>query len=264
MSKVRSVSRAVHILQACGEGSARTVSELARSLDLPKSSVYEILATLASEGLVEKDNGSRRYRLGSGLLALAHAARNSMEVTRVARPLLERLAAELDETVQLTVQVGDQILYVDGCESSRQLRTFFELGDRAPLYCTALGKAILAFLPAARAERLLRGKSLRRFTPNTLTEPAALREELARTAGRGYSIDNMEHEDGVRCVGAPIRDREGVVIASISVSGPAQRLRPERDAEIARLVVQAAEEISRRLGYRPASDKPVRKEVSRH
>jgi DNA-binding IclR family transcriptional regulator len=253
MSKVRSVSRAVRILEVFGQGSALTVTEVARSLRLPKSSVYELLVTLAAEGLVEKDGSNGRYRLGLRLLELAHAVGHNLELSRVARPLLEKLAARLDETVQLTVLDRDQILYIDGCESTRQLRTFFDPGDRAPLHCTALGKAILAFLPPPEIERITRAKGLRRFTANTLTRAEALRSELARTRERGYSIDDMEHEEGVRCIGAPLRDREGAVRASISVSGPSTRLPPERDAEIARLVVQAAEEISRRLGYRPAA-----------
>jgi IclR family acetate operon transcriptional repressor len=140
---------------------------------------------------------------------------------------------------------------VDGCESSRQLRTFFQFGDRAPLHCTALGKAILANLPPAEMERRLRRRTLKAYTPATLTDPHELRRELARTAARGYSVDNMEHEEDVRCVGAPIRDREGRAFASISVSGPAHRLKPGRDREIARQVIAAAEEISRLLGYRP-------------
>jgi DNA-binding IclR family transcriptional regulator len=253
MSKVRSVSRAVRILEVFGQGSALTVTEVARSLRLPKSSVYELLATLTAEGLVEKDDGSGRYRLGLRLLDLAYAVRHNLEVSRVARPQLEQLAARLDETVQLTVLDRDQVLYIDGCESSRQLRTFFDLGDRAPLHCTALGKAILAFLPPPEIERIIRLKGLRRFTANTLTRADALRAELARTRERGYSIDNIEHEEGVRCIGAPLRDRGGAIRAAISVSGPSTRLPPERDAAIARLVVQAAEEISRRLGYRPGA-----------
>jgi DNA-binding IclR family transcriptional regulator len=248
MGKVRSISRAVKILQAC-RGSAPTVTELARYLRIPKSSLYEILTTLVAEGLVEKDDG--RYRLGLGLVELAYAARQELEVGRVARPLIEKLCSEFNETVQLTVLEGDEILYVDGCESSRQLRTFFQSGGRAPLYCTALGKAILANLPAGEKERYLRRRRLKAFTPSTLTDPQALRRELDRTTARGYSIDNMEHEEDVRCVGAPIRDREGRAFASISVSGPAHRLRPGRDAELARRGMAAAEEISKQLGYRP-------------
>lgn len=261
MNQVRSVHRAIRILEAFREGSSPTVTELSRKLKLPKSSVYELVSTLTAEGVVRKEASSNRYRLGLRLVELARAASHDLDVHQVAHPLIEKLRDELNETVQLTVLDGEQILYVDGCESSRQLRTFFEFGDRAPLYCTALGKAILANLPARDSERILRRRSLRAFTSKTLTDPAALRRELARTAARGYSIDDMEHEEGVRCVAAPIRDREGRAFASISVSGPAHRVSPSRDAEIARRVMKVAEEISRRLGCRPVDSKPVRKEV---
>jgi IclR family KDG regulon transcriptional repressor len=261
MNEVRSVRRAIRILEAFRDGSSPTVTELSRTLKLPKSSVYELVSTLAAEGVVRKEASSNRYRLGLRLVELARAARHDLDVHQVAHPLIEKLRDELNETVQLTVLDGEQILYIDGCESSRQLRTFFEPGDRAPLYCTALGKAILANLPARDSERILRRKSLRAFTSKTLTDPAALRRELARTAARGYSIDDMEHEEGVRCVAAPIRDREGRAFASISVSGPAHRVSPAREKDIARRVMATAEEISRRLGYQPAASKPVRKEV---
>jgi len=250
MSGVRSVRRAVRILEAFREGPSLTVTELARALELPKSSVFELVSTLASEGLLAREDSGNRYRLGLRLVELARGAKRDLEVRQVAHPLMEKLRDELGETVQLTILDGEEILYVDGCESSRQLRTFFDFGERAPLHCTALGKAILANLPPARVQRYLR-RSLKSFTPATLTSPPALRRELERTAVRGYSVDDMEHEEDVRCVGAPIRDHEGRVFASISVSGPAHRLKPGRDAEIARRVVAVAEEISRRLGYGP-------------
>ncbi len=251
MNQVRSVRRAIRILEAFREGSSHTVTELSRTLKLPKSSVYELVSTLAAEGLVTKEDATSRYRLGLRLVELARAANHDLEVRQVARPLIEKLRDEFNETVQLTVLDGEEILYVDGCESSRQLRTFFQPGDRAPLYCTALGKAILANLPPRQRERYLRRRGLKAFTAGTLTDPTALRRELDRTTARGYSVDDMEHEEDVRCVGAPIRDREGRAFASVSVSGPAHRLKPGRDREIARRVMAAAEEISRRLGYRP-------------
>jgi IclR family acetate operon transcriptional repressor len=251
MNQVRSVRRAIRILEAFRERSCLTVTELSRALKFPKSSVYELVCTLAAEGLLAREEAGNRYRLGLGLVELARCADRDLEVRRVAHPLIEKLRDELNETVQLTILDGEEILYVDGCESKRQLRTFFQFGDRAPLHCTALGKAILAHLPDEEIDQRLRRRTLKAYTSETLTDPRELRRELERTAARGYSIDDMEHEEGVRCVGAPIRDREGRAIASISASGPAQRLAPGRDREIARRVVAAAEEISRRLGYRP-------------
>jgi DNA-binding IclR family transcriptional regulator len=251
MEKIRSISRAVRILETFRGGASPTVTELARSLQLPKSSVFEILTTLAAEGVVAKEQGTNRYRLGMKLIELASLARESLGVVDVAEPLLKRLNAALDETVQLTVRDKTEILYVSGFESTRQLRTFFRRGIHAPMHCTALGKAILAFLPPSEIEAAIGSSGLPRFTPRTITDRRLLREELRRTAARGFALDNGEHEDGVRCVGAPVRSADGAVVASISVSGPASRLPPRRDAAISRLVIEAADEISRRLGYRP-------------
>jgi len=261
MNQVRSVHRAIQILSAFHEGSPLTVTELSRSLKLPKSSVYELVSTLAAEGVISREASSGRYHLGLRLVELARAASEDLEVRRAAHPLIEKLRDELNETVQLTVLDGEEILYIDGCESSRQLRTFFRAGDRAPLYCTALGKAILAGMPPRDRERALKRRSLRAYTPRTVTDAGALLRELARAATRGYSVDDMEHEEGVRCVAAPIRDRDGRTFASISVSGPAHRVCPAREKEIARRVMATAEEISRRLGCQPTASKPVRKEV---
>jgi len=249
--KIRSISRAVRILETFRDGASPTVTELSRSLKLPKSSVFEILCTLAAEGVVAKEERTNRYSLGVKLLELSSLARQGLEVSGVAEPLLRRLSETLNETVQLTVLERSEILYVSGFESTRQLRTFFRRGDRAPLHCTALGKAILAFLPRKEVDAVIRSSGLPRFTPRTVTDRRLLLEELQRTAVRGYSVDNMEHEDGVRCVGAPVRSAEGSVFASVSVSGPAHRLPPVKDAVIARMVMETANEISRRLGYRP-------------
>jgi len=251
MKNVRSISRAIRILEAFGEGSSFSVTEISKKLKLPKSSVYEILSTLTEEGVMEKV--SNQYHLGLKLLELGYTVRHNLELSRVSPPLLKRLNESLDETVQLTILNGDEVLYLEGFESSKQLRTFFALGDRAFLHCTAVGKAILAFLPGSEIERIIAGKGLKKYTSNTLVDKERLLEDLRATVARGYSIDNMEHEEGVRCVAAPIRNREGRVIASVSVSGPANRIMPERDAEIAEQVIKTAGEISRRLGYQPGT-----------
>jgi IclR family transcriptional regulator, KDG regulon repressor len=256
MDNVRSITRAVQILETFRQGSVLTTAELARALRIPKSSIYEILRTLTDEGLVERMDG--HYRLGLRLIELAHTAVQDLEVGRVGRPLLQRLRDELNETVQLTVLYGEEVLYVEGYESTHQLRTFFELGDRAPLYCTALGKAILAFRGETEIQKVTGQKELRAFTSRTLTDGSALRRDLERTVARGYAIDDREHEEGVRCVAAPIRSRHGVVFASISVSGPAHRMTKAREVEIASRTVEAANEISQRIGYHSAGKMPAR------
>jgi DNA-binding IclR family transcriptional regulator len=253
MKQVRSVSRVIKILEALHKGDSLTFREISSQVKLPKSTAYEALGTLVAEGLIDKDISTGRYRLGLRILELAYSARRGSELTRIAQPFLKNLNQKLNETVQLTVRDRDEVLYVEGFDSARQLRTSFELGERAPLYCTAVGKAILAFLPAAEAKRIIGRARLRRFTPNTLVAPKRLLRELAVTADRGYSVDNMEHEESVRCIGAPVFDRTGSVVAAMSVSGPSSRLAESRDVEIARLAMKAAREISWRLGYRPSS-----------
>ncbi|MGQ9630529.1 MAG: IclR family transcriptional regulator [bacterium] len=246
---VKSVWRAVKILESFDRGErGMGVTELSRRLGFPKSSVHDILSTLEAEGIVERDPDSQRYRLGLKLFELGNMARSNLELRKVAVPFLKELNSRLDETVHLTVLDEGEVLYIECFESTKRLRTYSVIGVRAPLHCTAVGKAILAFLPEDEADEIIRRRGLERFTENTITDPQRLKEELARIRSLGYSVDNMEHEEGVKCVGAPIRNNEGKVFASISVSGPSQRITPERIPEIAELVVTTAKEISRRIG----------------
>jgi IclR family KDG regulon transcriptional repressor len=247
---VKPVQNAIRMLHLLGEQGTMGVTQIASRLDLSKSSVHDILCTLLSDGLVEKDTERSVYRLGIRLFELGNLARASLELRRLALPHLKALNEALDETVHLTVVDEDEVLYVECYESSKRLRTYSVIGVRAPLFCTAVGKAILAFQQAEQIERVIREQGLRRFTAQTITDAARLKKELRAIAARGYAVDNMEHEEGVRCVGAPIRDHDGRVFASISVSGPSQRMLPERDEDTARLLVSRTQDISRRLGYR--------------
>jgi IclR family KDG regulon transcriptional repressor len=263
MKTVRSVSRAFRILESFPAGESRSISDVSTDIGIPRSTAHEILSTLVQEGALERDGASSRYQLGTRLIELGNRARHNFPLNRIAAPVLQALREVFDETVYLTVLDGDEVYYVDCYESTRVLRTFSSLGDRAPLYCTAVGKAVLAFRGQGAVERYLAAVPLVPFTPRTIVDRDLLLQELRVTAKRGYSVDDMEHEEGVRCVGAPLRNAEGRVFAAISVSGPAQRVSVEREPEIAARVTAAAGEISRRLGYRPpqrtaGDDKEVR------
>ncbi|HOX32876.1 MAG TPA: IclR family transcriptional regulator [Spirochaetales bacterium] len=251
MKEVRSVLRAFEILDSFQEGRSRSISEISQDLGIPKSTVFDLLSTLVDLGVLSRERGSNDYQLGNKLIELGNKARGGSFLNRVAAPYLKALRDEYDETVFLTVRDGDQAFYVDCYESMRRLRTYSTMGDRAPLYCTSVGKAILAFLPDDEIERYVGAVRLDRFTPNTIMDRELLREDLRRTRERGYSVDDMEHEDGVRCVGAPLRDSEGRVVGAISVSGFAQRITREREAQVAASVMRAAREISAALGFGP-------------
>jgi DNA-binding IclR family transcriptional regulator len=145
---------------------------------------------------------------------------------------------------------GNEVLYVECLESSKRLRTYSVLGVRAPLYCTSVGKAILAFLPSEEQTTILDSTTFEKFTENTIIDKMYLLDELRTIAQRGYAVDNMEHEEGLRCVGAPIRSHAGQVFAAISVSGPSQRITLGNISEIGKVVMAQAENISAQLGYR--------------
>jgi len=247
---VRSVHRAFRILDALGERGAMKMSDISRELRMPKSTLHEIINTLEEIGIVAKDSERVTYSLGIRLFELGQVAQENLEVTRVSRPVIERLNKQFDETVHVTVLEDDEVLYIDCFESTKRLRTYSVIGVRAPLHCTAVGKAILAYLPETEVERIVAERGLPHFTATTITDRARLDEERENTRSRGYSIDDAEHEPGVRCVGAPIFDHRGKVFASISLSGPDQRLTHEMVGELGTTVRQAADEISRRLGYR--------------
>jgi DNA-binding IclR family transcriptional regulator len=248
---VKSVHRAVRILDILSSEGEKSVTEISRSLNLPKSTVHEIISTLLDEDILEKDSDRNRYSLGLKLFEWGKRAQANLEISKVAIPSLRGLHEQLDETVHLTVLDGKEVLYTECFESTKRLRTYSVIGVRAPLHCTAVGKAILAYLDDEEVEEVIQSMGLPRFTDNTITDREALNREIRKIRGCGFATDNMEHEEGVRCVGAAVRNHTGEVIGSISVSGPSQRMTAARTEEIATLVMERAAEISRRLGYKP-------------
>jgi DNA-binding IclR family transcriptional regulator len=248
---VNTIKKAIDILDLLAGSPSLSLAEIVRSLELPKSSVHGILETLCSEKLVEKEESTARYHLGVRLVELGNRASLGLDICRIAAPFLHGLNEKFDETVHLTVLDRDEVLYVDCIESKRRLRTYSVIGIRAPLYCTSVGKAILAFMKDEEIRRIAKQKGLARITSTTLDTEEKLFAEVARIRDSGYAVDDMEHEDHLRCVGAPIRNAKGEAFASLSLSGPAERNTKERIVEIAPSVMEAADEISRRLGYRP-------------
>jgi IclR family KDG regulon transcriptional repressor len=248
---VKSVYRAVKILDVLSSEGEKSVTEISTTLSFPKSSVHEITSTLLATGILEKDSDRNKYSLGLKLFELGKQAQANLEISKVAIPSLRSLHEQFDETVHLTVLDRKEVLYIECFESTKQLRTYSVIGIRAPLHCTAVGKAILAYLDDEEVEEIIRSMGLPRFTQNTITDRVRLNAEVRKIRDSGFATDEMEHEEGVCCVGAPVRNHTGQVVASISVSGPSQRITPVRIEEIAPLVMERAAEISRRLGYKP-------------
>lgn len=174
----------------------------------------------------------------------------SLDLRQEARPILEALSREAGETVHLCILEEDEVVYIDKVETTESVRMHSRIGRRAPVYCTAVGKAMLAHLPAEEQERILKATVFQRRTENTLASADALRVELAEIRRDGCSFDREENEAGVRCVAAPIFDYTGRAVAAVSITGPTTRMTPERARELAPAVKSAAGEISKRLAFR--------------
>ncbi len=173
-----------------------------------------------------------------------------MGLLRQARPVMENLVDACNETTYVGIVRENYVVYLDVVEAKQTVRVVSRVGARLPIYCTALGKAQLAYESEDEIERLLPAKELKRYTENTITEFPKLMEHLRKVAEQGYAVDNMEFEADVKCVAVPIRDYTRRVVGGISVSGPASRLSDERiERELVPLVKKAGAEISTRLGY---------------
>lgn len=232
-------------------GSAREmgVTELAKKLGRGKSSVHRLLAALAGKGYVEKNPQTERYRLTYKLFVLGSAATDRFGLKEVAGPVMERLAADTRETVNLGVLEKDRVVNIHKVDGPQLLRLHLDLGRGVPSHATALGKVLLAGLNGEDLNRWLRVYRLTRLTRNTLTERRALREALRQVADFGYAYDDEECSLGLRCVAAPVRDRRGAVVAAVSISGPTQRLSMEKLRRMAAVVKAAGLQISQSLGY---------------
>lgn len=245
---LQSVRRALRALELIAEAGDLGVTELGRRLGVHKATASRLVATLAERGLVERDPLSEKFRLGFGLIRLAGAAMAGLDLVRTAHPILEDLAERTRETVNLGVLSGDAVVYIDQVAGARSIVAVSWVGRRTPLHCTSNGKVLLAHMPEAERERLLSGP-LERATEHTLTDPAEIREQLREVERRGYATTIQELEEGLNAVAAPIRTVDGDVTAALSVSGPAFRMRPIDLPRIARLTIDAATAISRRLGH---------------
>lgn len=253
------LGKALDVLEELTAATDLGLSELTRRSGTSKAAAFRILSTLKARGYVEQDDRTKRYRAGPSLLAMGSGLVEGRDLTRSARPVLEGLRSACGETVNLGVLEDGHVRYLEVLESPRNLRAAGMTGQRDPLHCTSLGKAILAFLPRAEARRLLARTERRRITPHTIVSIAKILKDLDQIRERGYAIDDQETASGVRCVGAPILDLHRHPCAALSVSGPASRLDKDAMTRLGTQVGAAALEVAKRMGYGvPASGRVAR------
>jgi DNA-binding IclR family transcriptional regulator len=248
-SLIRSVDRAVAILDLLAQEGWRTGAEVARGLHVHRSTALRLLGTLERHALVERDPHTAKYRLGRRLPQLASLVTGEFDLRFLARPVCERLAGTLGETVTLDVLDADEIVPIEQATGSTSVVSVNWLGRRTPIHCTASGKVILAFAPDALRQRLMARPLLPR-TPHTIVDRAELEAQLDAAREAGFARTYEELEVGLDAVAAPVRSADGEVVGAIDVSGPAHRLREGGRPELIGLTREAAADLSRRLGYR--------------
>ncbi len=231
-----------------------TLSDLSKSLDVPKSSVHYLLNTLQRRGYVHRNEATKRLLLGLKILTLSNAALSGIELRRHAAPHLRRLMERSGLTVHMAVLEGDEAVLVDKLEPSGAARVATWIGKRMDLHCSAVGKAIMAYLPEEQFDRLARDHGFIRYNENTLVTRRRIVEELDRVRKRGYAIEDEEGEIGYRCVGCPIFDREGRITAAVSVAGTTSQITSEKGALLSDRIKATAAAISQCIGV---LEKPV-------
>lgn len=248
----KSAARTIDILRLLARGDKPlTQLEISQMLDLPKSSTYELIYTMMEKGFVEFDNETAKtFKLSMQVFEIGMTVIEKADITKVSRPYLEKLSAETGETVFLAVEDGGAIVYLDRVEESSSITTAAGLGKRRPMYCTGLGKALLATYPEARVCQIWDKADKTAYTNNTIRKYEDLVGECEKIRKRGFSIDNREMEDEISCVAAPIYDRLGKAVGAISIATLYLKMDNARTAAFGKLITETALAISRRLGYR--------------
>jgi DNA-binding IclR family transcriptional regulator len=227
-----------------------SVSEVAEQVDVDKSTVYRMLNTLVDAGYVIRDEISKRYSLSYKVVSLSRNLLAENEVSRLIRRTLTHLSAATSETLHFSVVDGEEAVLVQRVKGTQLVTVDFQIGDRVPLHCTSIGKAVLAFQDVRYIEQII-AAGLPKSASNTITEPMDFRQELQRIRSQGYAIDDREFSDNMRCIAVPVFEGGGHVNGGISISGPDSRFTLEKLDELKAPLLEASRKLSEQLGGIP-------------
>jgi IclR family transcriptional regulator, KDG regulon repressor len=246
---VKSLQKAMHIIDYLAVEGEKGVTEISREFNISKSNAYNILNTFVLNRWIEKNTVNDKYFLGLRLFELGNVVRSGFKLREIAIPFMKELVNKIGETVHLTVFDNGDVVYIESAQPENKLTIAAVSGRRVHMHCTGVGKVILAFQSVETINDIIKRKGLPAFTPNTITEPERLKKHLAEIRRRGYAIDDIEHEPGIRCVATPIRNERGEVFASMSLTGPSPRFTDDKIKEYAKTMIQITDDISRHVGW---------------
>jgi IclR family acetate operon transcriptional repressor len=250
-ASVQSLDRALRILAIVADGAGQSLSELANVSGVPAPTAYRMLTTLENHGMVEFDKSGQLWSIGVETYRMGSAFLRSRKLVDRARAVMQDLMEKTGETANLGVAEDDCVVFVSQVETHQAIRAFFRPGTRSPFHASGIGKAVLAHLDGDRVAAIARKAGLASFTPKTLSTLPALARDLAETRERGWSVDDEERNEGMRCVAAAIFNEFGEPLGGVSVSGPTVRVTPERVAEFGPWVAAAAAEVTKMIGGAP-------------
>jgi len=251
---MKSLLKAIATIDAVAEAGSVGIRELSSITGYPPSTIHRIVTTLVAKNYFQQDPVTRRYSLSYRFLELGSRYQQQTHLTTLALPHLEQLMAAARESVNLAVRDGDSMVYLDIVQSKySMLQLFTQPGARVPLYATGVGKLFLSQMQDSELDAYLQRSKLTPYTPHTLVKKAKIVNDLQKIRSRGYSVDNQEMEEGVRCVAALIFDHQGKPAASVSITGAVMRVTPDRIEQFGTLAKACAAAISSQIGFNPAN-----------
>lgn len=249
--QVQSLTRALSVLNIISENTpGMTLTGISRSLGLAPSTTHRLLTTLQEERYVQYDRDSSRWQIGMQAFVTGNGFLSSRDLVTVARPFMRRMMEESGETVNLAISEGDDVIYMAQVESREMMRVYSKPGNRVPLHCSGVGKAIMMLLDENGIDRMVSLRGLPKLTDKTISDLDELKKELKISQDKGYALDDEEHAVGLRCVASVIFDEYAEPFAAISISGPAARISAERLQKLGQTTKHFAGEITAALGGR--------------
>lgn len=249
---VQSVDRALSIIEVLSDfENGLGITEISEKVELSKSTVYRLLSTLIYKGYVKQNQSDSMYSLTLKLFELGNKKVENMNLTTVALPYLEELMKKTNEVVHLVVRDGIEMVYISKVEPKKTIRMYSRIGKRIPMYCTAVGKAMMSQMTEKEIETIWEKSNIKKLTDKTIININDIKKDLKEIREKGYAIDEQENELGIRCIGTVIRGYNGKLWGAISVSGSILSFTTDKIKDFANYILECSNIISKELGYRP-------------
>ncbi len=245
---IKSLDRAMEVFEYLSEAQGKTLTTLSEEMRQSPATVYRILVTLEGRGLVEFDHDEQVWHIGPRAFVIGSRFLRRTSLVDRARPVMRKLMEATGETANLGVEKEGSVLFLSQVETHASIRAFFPPGTLSPMHASGIGKALLAHMDEDRLDRLLATVELQAFTDRSITDPEALKEDLAVIRAQGFSVDDEEKNSGMRCIAAPVFDINREAVAGISVSGPTSRVSKAEIDRLSRPVIEAAYQLTLAIG----------------